>query len=96
MSSLEADGLLARVRQLRRRQPEGADAPGTASARATPDGLEALELRIAHLEQMLQGLQDSVHREADRQGRRLADLEAQVQPAAMGKALSQDARERGL
>jgi hypothetical protein len=45
---------------------------------------------------MVQGLQDSVHREATRQGKRIADLEARVEPAALGRALSDDARERGL
>jgi hypothetical protein len=37
-----------------------------------------------------------VHRESTRLGKRVADLEARIQPAALGKALSQDARERGL
>jgi hypothetical protein len=58
--------------------------------------LKALEARIAHLEQLLEGLQDSVHRESARLSKRISDLEAQIQPAAMSKALSEDARERGL
>ena len=56
----------------------------------------ALENRIAHLEQLLEGLQDSVYREAERQGKRIAELEARTEPAALGEALSRDARERGL
>jgi hypothetical protein len=48
------------------------------------------------LEQLVEGLQDSVHREALRQRKRIAELEARVDPAALSKALSKDARERGL
>jgi hypothetical protein len=48
------------------------------------------------VEQLVQGLQDSVHRESTRQSERLAELEARIQPAALGKALSEDARNRGL
>jgi hypothetical protein len=48
------------------------------------------------LEQLLQGLQDSVHRESRRADTRLAELEAQIQPATLGRALSDDARNRGL
>jgi hypothetical protein len=56
----------------------------------------ALEERVGHLEQLVEGLQDSVHREARRQGKRIAELEARIDPAALSKALSKDARERGL
>ncbi len=55
-----------------------------------------LEERIEDLESLVRGLQDSVHRESSRQGKRIADLEARIQPAAIGKALSDDARARGL
>jgi hypothetical protein len=58
--------------------------------------LRALEARIGHLEQVLQGLQDSVHRESTRLSTRIGELEAQIQPSALNKALSEDARERGL
>jgi hypothetical protein len=37
-----------------------------------------------------------VHRESQRQSKRIAELEAQIKPAALGKALSNHARERGL
>jgi hypothetical protein len=90
----EREGLIARIRQTRR-----IDAPEEAS---TPTGdadtgrLEALEARVAQLEQMVQGLQDSVHRESDRHGTLIAELQAQVQPAAMSAALSKDSRDRGL
>jgi len=58
--------------------------------------LHALEARIGQLEQLVQGLQDSVHRESTRLSQRVGELEAQVQPAALARAISKDARERGL
>ena len=58
--------------------------------------LQALQRRIDDLERLIEGLQDSVHRESERQGRQIAELQEQVEPGAMGAALSKDARERGL
>jgi uncharacterized coiled-coil protein SlyX len=92
----EREGLIARIGQLRGaakaaeqlRKPRGGD--------ANPDRLGALEIRITHLEQLVQGLQDSVHRESSRHAKRIAELEARIQPATLGKALSDDARARGL
>ena len=37
-----------------------------------------------------------MHRESSRLSKRVAELEAQIQPAALGKALNEDARARGL
>jgi hypothetical protein len=92
----EREGLIARIRQLRR-VPAPAPAPAAATASgADRAAIEALETRVAHLEQLVEGLQDSVHRESERQGKIIAELSAQVQPAAMGAALSKDARDRGL
>jgi uncharacterized coiled-coil protein SlyX len=90
----ERERLIARIRQIRR-------AFTTADQRATTSGpaqheLRALEARIAHLEQLVEGLQDSVHRESTRLGKRIGELETRTQPAALGRALSDDARERGL
>lgn len=91
----EPKGLIERIRQIRRGGE--ADRPAAASTSgAGQDELRGLEARITHLEQLVQGLQDSVHRESTRLSKRVADVEARVQPAALGKALSDDARERGL
>jgi len=87
----EREGLIARVRRIRRASPAAAAAPG--SDRIV---LEAMQARIAHLEQLVEALQDSVHRESERHSKRVAELEAQIQPAALSVALSKDARERGL
>jgi len=93
---LELDRLIARVRQARG-GADGADQRKEApSVDPGEDRLQAFEARVAHLEQLVQGLQDSVHREAERQAKRIADLEARTQPGALGRALSEDARARGL
>jgi TolA-binding protein len=89
----ERERLIARIRQLRRTTEVAAE-PRKVTPRA--DELRSLEIRIEHLEQLLQGLQDSVHRESSRHAKRIAELEARLQPAALGRALSKDARERGL
>jgi hypothetical protein len=92
----EREGLVARIRQMRR-LPAEADVRASPSPGApAPDEVRALEARISHLEQLVQGLQDSVHRESTRQSKRIAELEAQIQPAALNRTLSEDARERGL
>lgn len=58
--------------------------------------MQSLERRIAHLEELLEGLQDAVYRETTRQRKQISDLEARTEPAALAVALSRDARERGL
>jgi uncharacterized coiled-coil protein SlyX len=89
------EGLIARIRQIR--HGTEAEQPGqTPSADPGQDRIRALESRVAHLEQLLEGLQDSVHREASRNAKRIAELETRTQPGALGKALSEDARARGL
>ncbi len=90
----DREGLIARIRQIRRASAETAE-PASTSAPGQDD-LRALETRIAHLEQLVQGLQDSVHRESTRLEKRIAELEARLEPASLGRALSEDARERGL
>jgi len=91
----QREGLIARVKQIRvaaaatDRQATDATEPAAAT-------LHELELRVAHLEQQLRGLQDSVHRENVRLTRQLADVTARVEPAALAVALDKDARERGL
>ena len=100
----EREGLIARIRQIRRvaalpgKPPVRASAERPVRLPADQDAarVDALAARVAHLEQMVEGLQDSVHRETERHGRLIAELQAQVRPGAMGAALDQDARERGL
>jgi hypothetical protein len=61
-----------------------------------PADLQRLSERLAHLEALVEGLQDSVHRDSVRHEERLAELERMMQPEALAKALSDDARRRGL
>jgi hypothetical protein len=99
--SHESDGLIARIRQIRHmRRIATPDVitqlqPGSA-LEVEAAHLERLHGRIADLEQLVQGLQDSVHREAERQERRITELEAKLAPATLAAALSKDARERGI
>ncbi|MDQ6607638.1 MAG: hypothetical protein M3Z06_13970 [Actinomycetota bacterium] len=93
MSLPERDGLIARLKQTRRLATPSGPAP---APEADPVRFRALETRISHLEALLEGLQDSVHRESARQSRRIAELEARTEPAALAIALSRNARDRGL
>jgi uncharacterized coiled-coil protein SlyX len=94
----DREGLIARIQQLRQiRRPAAArERPTSGAGDPQPDRLQGLEARVAHLEQQLEGLQDSVHRESERHAKLIAELQTQVQPAAMGAALAEDARDRGL
>lgn len=89
------EGLIAWIRQIRR-GTEAAQPGQSRSVDPGQDEVRALESRVAHLEQLVEGLQDSVHREASRNAKRITDLETRTQPRALGKALSEDARARGL
>jgi hypothetical protein len=100
VSMREREGLVARVKQMRRASPAGdrsapAERAPQDAAQGAGHGL-TLELRVAHLERLLEGLQDSVHRESQRQDRRISDLEARLEPSALAVELSKNARERGL
>lgn len=92
----DREGLITRIRQLRRVSTATAKPSAAGGDRVDAVRVDDLEARIAHLEQLVEGLQDSVYRETERQRKLLAELRAQIQPAAMGAALSKDARERGL
>ncbi len=96
MTMGEREGLIARIRQVRRRAA-AADRPDTrATGDPRIDRLDALEGRVAHLEQLIEGLQDSVHRESERQAKLIAELQAETRPETMRAALAEDARDRGL
>lgn len=82
-----------------RPQPAADPDPRAAASTSAPvveSSTSDLRARVAHLEQLVQGLQDSVYREAQRVDQRLAELEKRADPAALAAALSKDARERGL
>jgi hypothetical protein len=58
--------------------------------------LELLERRVWQLEELLEGLQDAVHRESVRRDEETARLQRRTAPGEMARALSQDARKRGV
>jgi len=91
----ERESLVTRIRQMRRAAAANQSPPGDLSDQDAPR-LAALERRVAHLEGLLEGLQDSVHRESLRLDRRIAELDARLEPGALAVELSRDARERGL
>ena len=88
----EPAGLIARIRQIRRSD----EASSQALRQVDTIALQVLQARIEHLEQLVEALQDSVYRESERHGKRIAELEARIEPGALSVALSTDARERGL
>ncbi len=93
------EGLTARLRQIRRAlATPDVLAQFRESSRGEPDPVDLgdLQARVAHLEQLLQGLQDSVYRESRRQEKRISELEVRVDPATLAAALSKDARDRRL
>jgi ABC-type phosphate transport system auxiliary subunit len=58
--------------------------------------LETLDARMDRMETALEGLQDAVYRQAIRQDESLADLRKRTEPERIARALSADARRRGL
>jgi hypothetical protein len=71
--------------------------PGRARGPAPqPDDLRRLSERLGHLEALVEGLQDAIHRDSVRHEERVAEFERTMQPEALAKALSGEARRRGL
>jgi hypothetical protein len=93
----QRQALIERIAGLRR-QADAASPPPAPDPRTPPpqEVMSALERRVAHLEKLLEGFQDSVHREATRHSKQIADLEAQIEPGALVIALDKHARQRGL
>ncbi len=82
--------------QLRRRASYAAEAPDADPRSDDSHTIASLQARLAHLERQLEGLQDAMHREGTRQNKRITDLEARTDPAALAVALNRDERKRGL
>jgi len=91
----DRSGLVTRVGQIRRLASARGVTPDRADDFQT-ERVRTLERRVAHLERMVEGFQDSVHRESDRHAKLIAELQEQIHPAQLGPALAQDARHRGL
>jgi|ERR1700722_462561 uncharacterized coiled-coil protein SlyX len=104
MKKRELEGLVGRIRQTRSANATESDVAaaggGTTAAAgaggADLDRIDGLEQRVAHLERLLEGFQDSVYRESERHARMITELQLQVEPGAMSASLAEDARNRGL
>jgi hypothetical protein len=102
MKKRELEGLVGRIRQVRRANAAtgaadgAADSAGAAAGDPDRDRIAALERRVAHLERLLEGFQDSVYRESERHSKLIIELQTQVEPGAMRASLAEDARNRGL
>ena len=94
MSTSQRPGPIAGIRQVRSAFPAAAT-DSARPGRSAPAG-QPLEARIKHLEQLVEGLQDAMYRESQRQEKRIDELEARLDPAELSVALSKDARKRGL
>ena len=79
---------LRRIRRAREEKSSGAPGSG--------DPVRTLEERVTHLEAMIEGLQDAVHRDSRRTHDELDDLRRRTEPSEISRALSRDQRERGL
>lgn len=93
----ESERLVARIKTIRQSLPTPdvvTRLRPTPAADPAPATLEDLQKRVAHLEQLVQGLQDSVYRETQRQDARMAELETRLDPGALAAALSQEAHDR--
>jgi hypothetical protein len=87
-------GLLDRViRQRRNAKTETGSRPDEVDHEPR---IGALEQRVEQLEALLEGLQDSIHREAIRQDKAIEALDAKTQAPEMARALGKHSRERGL
>jgi hypothetical protein len=75
--------------------------PAAAASRQDADQgtahrIGVLEERIAHLEALLEGLQDAVHRRAVVHDEDISDVRRRIEPEEMARALSEHARQRGV
>jgi uncharacterized coiled-coil protein SlyX len=81
---------------MRLRRRKGRPHQASPSGNLSEARIAKLEQRLAHLEAAFEGLQDAVYRESSRHDKRLDELVKTSQPAAIARALSDDARRRGL
>jgi hypothetical protein len=86
--------LLERVIQQRRSASAATGSP--AGEVDQEQRIGALEQRVEYLESLVEGLQDSVHREAARHETEMKALEAKTRAPEMARALDKYSRERGV
>jgi uncharacterized coiled-coil protein SlyX len=84
------------VSRLWRRRSSGAGVEPPAADVGWEQRFETCEARIAHLETVLEGLQDALYRHEILDKESLAELRRRTDPDQMARDLSEDARRRGL
>jgi hypothetical protein len=88
-------GLKALIRGVGgRRAPTLAEPDG--AARGDRAAIEELRHRITHLEHVVEALQDAVHRQWTRLDQEQDEIRERTRPGEIARALSADARRRGL
>jgi hypothetical protein len=97
VTSAEAEGgtHFGRLLNRLRRTPSSPD-PGPSAPGDVTEQIRGLESRVEHLEQLIEGLQDSVHRELTRSRNAIRRLEQRTDPAELARALDQYRREHGV
>ena len=95
---MSSRGLVERIVRTRRARAadDGSSGGSDDASSREPDRLEGLQERIAHLESSLEALQDAMLRESSRHDEEIAELRSQLDPRSLSRALSEDARRRGL
>jgi hypothetical protein len=78
------------------RPPEPAEPAQAPDALAGDPRVDELQFRLEHLEAAFEGLQDAMDRESRRREKQIHELMTSTEPGAMARALSDDARRRGV
>jgi hypothetical protein len=86
--------ITARLRRLWRSGEQGPNRTGPTAG--LERRVETLEARTEHLEAVLEGLQDAVHRRAVLEDESIDELRKRRQPGQIARDLSRNARTRGL
>ncbi len=81
--------------EAKRRARGWLEAPARARAKQRARHTD-LRDRVAELEAMVEGLQDALYRHSRQEDERIAELRHRTEPEEMARALSEDARRRGL
>jgi hypothetical protein len=89
-------GLFSRVLERRRLDVDEDEPPQRQDVQATDDRIASLERRVNHLEKLVEGLQDAIHRDSLRHGHQIQELEDRTDPAEMSRAIAKYSRKHGL
>jgi uncharacterized coiled-coil protein SlyX len=94
--SSRSAALAERLGRLWRRRSSGPTVETPAAEVDRDRRLKTLEARVEHLETALEGLQDALYRHQVLSEENVGELRRRTDPEQMARALSDDARKRGL